>query len=203
MELFLSVDGHVLGAGAELLGILGRNSSTVAGLPLEQVIVDAENVYGLLAGALRGGDSDSVGTDLSVGGYTPDVGGVPGSASRAQPVLFKTSDGSTFPHPAHIRVCPLYAPNDGSVDRLLLTFELADSRDAPLHYSTDRMVVEAVEASSSMVVDDPDGPTGGTIEGVRNVSSQAERLLRGMPCAGIDSCSSATQRCGTHPAAAI
>jgi hypothetical protein len=197
MQLYLSTDGYVLGAGADLLRILGRDSSTIAGLSLEQVIVDAENVYGLLAGALRGGDSDSVGTDLAVGGFTPDVGGIPGSASRAQPIVFKTADGSPFPHPAHIRVCPLYEPNDGSVDRLLLTFELFETRgvadSASLNNSGEVMAIEALEASS-MLVDDADGPVGGTIEGIRNVSSQAERLLRGMPCAGLDSCSSATQR---------
>jgi len=191
MELFLSVDGHVLGAGRELLGILGRDSSTVAGLQLEQIIVDDENVYGLLACALRGGDSDSVGADLAVGGFTPDMGGIPGSASRAQPVTFKTADGSPFPHQAHLRVCPLYAPNDGSVHRLLLTFEMVEERGPA--GGGERMAIETLEASS-MLVDDLGDPVGGTVEGVRNVSSQAERLLRGMACAGLDSCSRATQR---------
>jgi len=198
MELFLSLDGAVLGAGAELLTILGRDQATAAGLTLGDLIVDAEPVHCLLAVALRGGDSDTVTGEPAFGGYTPEAAAMQGAAgSRVHEVALRCADGSTFPHPAYVRVCPLYGSNDGRVERLLLTLEIVEHADATstssskAHDSSEVMAIEAMEASSMVV--EADGPTGGTVEGVRNTSAQAERLLRGMPCSGIDN-SSATQR---------
>ncbi|EOD06521.1 hypothetical protein EMIHUDRAFT_453419 [Emiliania huxleyi CCMP1516] len=189
MELTVDTAGRVLGAGARLLSLLGRATQSVTGTPLDDHLANPEAVHGLLAVALRGGDSDA---SVSAAGEA-DLDSADDHGRSAE-VQLLGADGAV--HSANVRVSPLYSAQDGRVERLLLSFEAssASDSDGSGEGQDEAMAIEALEASSCMFVDEEGGPSAGTIEGVRNVSAQAGRLLRGLPCPGIDACSSATQR---------
>lgn len=153
LVLFLSIDGAALGAGPELLSILGQTSVSVVGLGLDDLFVEPEAVHELLAVALRGGDSDAI-SGLGDGAQ-------PAGGAQSQAVYLRTAGGAPFPHPAHVRACPIYAAGDGTVERLLLTFEVisphgvSGSRSSIKSCSDEAMVIAAFEASS-MVVEEPE-----------------------------------------------